>query len=152
MNRPSITVRAGTAADHPAWLTLWRGYQTFYNVDLPAQTTATTWERLLDPAEPLHLALAVARQRVVGLVHFIEHRTCWSPQNSFYLQDLFTDTHARGQGVGRALILHVYTQAAAMGIGRVHWLTQENNAQAMLLYDQVAEKPGFVQYRKTIAG
>ena len=59
------------------------------------------------------------------MVHFIEHRTCWSPQNSFYLQDLFTDAGVRGQGVGRALIEHVYTRAAAMGIGRVHWLTQE---------------------------
>ena len=148
--KPAITIRAATAADHDAWLPLWRGYQAFYQVDLPASTTATTWQRLLDPAEPLHLALAEVGGRVVGMVHFIEHRSCWSPLNSVYLQDLFTDASVRGQGVGRALIEHVYAQAKHLGAGKVHWLTHETNTQAMLLYDQVAEKPGFVQYRKNL--
>ncbi len=70
--------------------------------------------------------------------------------NSVYLQDLFTDASVRGQGVGRALIEHVYAQAKALGAGKVHWLTHESNAQAMVLYDQVADKPGFVQYRKNL--
>ena len=150
MKSSSLTVRAATAADHGAWYPLWRGYQAFYEVDLPATTTATTWQRLLDPAEPLHLALAELSGRVVGMVHFIEHRSCWSPLNSVYLQDLFTDASVRGQGVGRALIEHVYAQAKALGAGKVHWLTHETNRQAMVLYDQVAEKPGFVQYRQNL--
>jgi GNAT superfamily N-acetyltransferase len=148
--KPTITIRAAIAADHDAWLPLWRGYQAFYQVDLPASTTATTWQRLLDPAEPLHLALAEVDGRVVGMVHFIEHRSCWSPLNSVYLQDLFTEASVRGQGVGRALIEHVYAQAKQLGAGKVHWLTHETNRQAMVLYDQVAEKPGFVQYRKNL--
>jgi GNAT superfamily N-acetyltransferase len=148
--KPTISIRAAHAADHDAWLPLWRGYQAFYQVDLPASTTATTWQRLLDPAEPLHLALAELGGRVVGMVHFIEHRSCWSPLNSVYLQDLFTEAGVRGQGVGRALIEHVYAQAKQLGAGKVHWLTHESNQQAMVLYDQVAEKPGFVQYRKNL--
>jgi GNAT superfamily N-acetyltransferase len=150
MKTSAVTVRAATAADHDAWFPLWRGYQAFYQVDLPAATTATTWQRLLDPAEPMHLALAELNGRVVGMVHFIEHRSCWSPLNSVYLQDLFTDASVRGQGVGRALIEHVYAQAKQLGAGKVHWLTHETNTQAMVLYDQVAEKPGFVQYRKNL--
>ena len=150
MKTSAVTVRTATAADHDAWFPLWRGYQAFYQVDLPAATTATTWQRLLDPAEPMHLALAELNGRVVGMVHFIEHRSCWSPLNSVYLQDLFTDAGVRGQGVGRALIEHVYAQAKARGAGKVHWLTHETNRQAMVLYDQVAEKPGFVQYRKNL--
>lgn len=150
MKSSTITVRAANAADHDAWFPLWRGYQAFYQVDLPAATTATTWQRLLDPAEPMHLALAELNGRVVGMVHFIEHRSCWSPLNSVYLQDLFTDASVRGQGVGRALIEHVYAQAKQLGAGKVHWLTHETNTQAMVLYDQVAEKPGFVQYRKNL--
>jgi GNAT superfamily N-acetyltransferase len=148
--KPPITIRAASAQDHDAWFPLWRAYQAFYQVDLPAATTATTWQRLLDPAEPLHLALAEIDGRVVGMVHFIEHRSCWSPLNSVYLQDLFTETGVRGQGVGRALIAHVYVQAQVLGAGKVHWLTHESNTPAMLLYDQVADKPGFVQYRKNL--
>ena len=146
----NVTVRPASANDHAAWLPLWRGYQTFYQVDLPAATTQITWSRFLDPAEPMHLALAELEHRVVGMVHFLEHRSCWSPLNSLYLQDLFTAAEVRGRGVGRALIEYVYAQAPRLGAGKVHWLTHETNTQAMILYDQVAEKPGFVQYRKNL--
>jgi GNAT superfamily N-acetyltransferase len=144
------TIRAATAADHDAWLPLWRGYQAFYKVSLPEATTRTTWQRLLDAAEPMHLALAELGGRVVGMVHFIEHRSCWSEANSIYLQDLFTEPGLRGKGVGRALIEHVYAQAAAMGCAKVHWLTHESNAEAMVLYNRIAERPGFVQYRRNL--
>ena len=55
---------------------------------------------------------------------------------------------ARGLGLGRALIEAVYEKAKAAGASRVHWLTHETNAQARILYDQVADYPGFIQYRK----
>lgn len=150
MANSAALVRPATLADHAAWLPLWRGYQAFYQVDLPTTTTETTWARLLDPQEPMHLALAELAGAVVGMVHFIEHRSCWSPLNSLYLQDLFTAPEVRGRGVGRALIEHVYAQAPLLGAGKVHWLTHESNGDAMLLYDRIAEKPGFVQYRKNL--
>jgi GNAT superfamily N-acetyltransferase len=65
-----------------------------------------------------------------------------------YLQDLFTAEAARGQGVGRALIEAVYLRAAEASLPRVYWHTHETNATAMKLYDTVAEKSGFVVYRK----
>jgi GNAT superfamily N-acetyltransferase len=144
------TIRAATARDFDAWLMLWRGYQAFYKTDIAHETTLATWRRLLDDAEPMHAALADLDGRTIGLVHFIEHRSCWSVGNYMYLQDLFVDTTVRGHGVGRALIDHVYAEAAARGCSRVWWLTHETNAQAMALYDRVAERSGFVQYRKLL--
>ena len=141
------TIRPATAADQAAWLPLWRGYQRFYTVEQPEHETRITWQRLLDPTEPMHLALAECGGSVVGMVHFIEHRTCWTQANAVYWQDLFTAPEARGHGVGRALIAHVCERARAMGCAKVHWHTHETNAQAMALYDKVAERPGFVQYR-----
>ena len=141
-----LTIRAATAADFDAWLPLWRAYQAFYKVDLPEATNRTTWQRLLDPAEPMHLALAELGGKVAGIVHFIEHRSCWSEANDVYLQDLFTAPGLRGKGVGRALIEHVCARARALGCAEVHWLTHETNTQAMALYDKMAQRPGFVQY------
>ena len=65
-----------------------------------------------------------------------------------YLQDLFTAESARGLGVGRALIEAVCARARALGATRVYWQTHETNSAAMRLYDQVAEKSGFVVYRR----
>jgi GNAT superfamily N-acetyltransferase len=144
----TLILREARPADYAAWLPLWHGYLAFYKIELPVCTTYTTWERLLDPDEPMHLRLAQLDGRVVGLVHFIEHRSTGSPYNVIYLQDLYTAPDARGQGVGRALIEHVFAYAQGIHASKVHWLTHEDNTTARRLYDTVAELSPFRQYRK----
>jgi GNAT superfamily N-acetyltransferase len=146
----SIMIRPVCPTDFDAWLALWLAYQTFYRVDIPLETSLTVWRRLLDPAEPMHGALAEVDGRAAGLVHRIYHRTCWSAQEDCYLQDLFVTPAARGTGLGRRLIEHVYEAAAAAGCGRVYWLTHETNATAMALYDRISERSGFVEYSKSL--
>lgn len=147
---PELVVRPICDADHDAWMPLWRGYQAFYRVDIPDATSTVTWRRLLHPAEPMYAALAWRGARAVGLVHWIYHRSCWSVGNFCYLNDLFAEPDVRGTGVGRALIEHVHGEAAAAGCSRVYWLTHETNEEAMRLYDRIAERSGFVQYRKAL--
>jgi GNAT superfamily N-acetyltransferase len=146
----SIEIRPVTAADHAAWLPLWQGYLDFYQSELPAATSAMTWQRFLDPSEPTHAALAWRDGQAIGLVQWIFHRSNWLVAHSCYLQDLFVSSELRGTGIGRLLIEHVYAQAQAAGGARVHWLTHETNTHAMQLYDRIAERSGFVQYRKTL--
>ena len=141
-------IRLVTAADHAAWLPLWQGYQRFYNAEIAAEVSALTWQRFLDPAEPMFAALAWQDGVAVGLVHWIFHRSCWTVSDYCYLQDLYVAETVRGGGVGRALIEQVYAAAQAYGANRVHWLTQEDNAQARQLYDRIASRSGFIQYRQ----
>lgn len=140
-------IREVEVADQAAWLPLWQGYQRFYRVAIAADVSALTWRRLLDPTEPMHAALAWYGGEAVGLVHWIFHRSCWSAGDVCYLQDLFVAKHARGAGLGGALIAHVEARARAAGASRVHWLTQEGNDTARRLYERVAERSGFIQYR-----
>jgi GNAT superfamily N-acetyltransferase len=147
---PAPSLRGLEPADHDAWLPLWRGYQAFYKVDIPEETTQVTWRRLLDPNEPMFGALALDGEGAVGMVHWIMHRSCWTTGDYCYLQDLFVDPNRRSAGIGRMLIEHVYAMAQAAGCSRVYWLTHETNTQAMQLYDRVADKPGFLQYRKIL--
>jgi GNAT superfamily N-acetyltransferase len=144
----AFPIRPFAAADFDTWYPLWRGYQAFYQVDLPLATSLVTWQRILDPQEPMHGAFAIDGTRPVGIVHYIEHRSCWTIGNYCYLQDLFVDGSVRGRGAGRALIEHVYAHAEALGCSRVHWLTQESNHDARKLYDRIADRSGFIQYRK----
>ena len=146
----SIEIRPVTPADHAAWLPLWQGYLDFYQTELPAEVSARTWQRFFDPGEPTHAALAWRDGQAVGLVQWIFHRSNWLVAHSCYLQDLFVSSELRGGGVGRRLIEHVYGEAQAAGAARVHWLTHETNSTAMQLYDRIAARSGFVQYRKTL--
>lgn len=143
----SVEIRPISSADHAVWLPLWQGYQHFYNATIAAETSAVTWQRFLDAAEPMHAALAWRDGVAIGLVNWIFHRSCWTVGDYCYLQDLYVDGNVRGGGVGRLLIEHVYAQAQAAGASRVHWLTQADNAQARLLYDRIASNSGFIQYR-----
>jgi GNAT superfamily N-acetyltransferase len=146
----AIEIKALAFDDQPAWLSLWRGYQAFYKVDIAEAVTQSTWSRLLDPSEPVHGALAMLDSKAVGIVHFLFHRSTWTVGNVCYLQDLFVTPDIRGQGVGELLIAHVYEQAGDAGSPEVYWLTHETNMTAMKLYDRVADRPGFVQYSKTL--
>ena len=139
-----------SAEDRDDWMPLWRGYQAFYGVDIPDAVSAVTWARLLDPAEPMGGALAWEDGEAIGLVHHVGHRSTWTVGDYRYLQDLFVAPGGRGRGTGRALIAHVEAVARGAGCSRLYWLTHESNAGALQLYDRVAERSGFVQYRKVL--
>jgi GNAT superfamily N-acetyltransferase len=150
----AIVVRPVGREDFHAWLELWDGYNAFYgrlgNTALPLEITQATWSRFFDSHEPMHALVAVDADGLLGLAHFLFHRSTIQLSPTCYLQDLFTAHAARGKGVGRALILAVYAHARAAGSGRVYWQTHETNAVAMKLYDQVAEKSGFLVYRHAL--
>jgi hypothetical protein len=147
----SVEIKAIDTNDFGIWLPLWRGYQRFYEVEIPESVTLMTWARLLDPVEPMHAALAMVGEQALGLVHSVYHRSTWATGDDCYLQDLFVANDARGGGIGRALIEHVYTDARRRGASRVHWLTHESNHNAMQLYDRIAKRSGFTQYRQLVA-
>ena len=146
----SVAIKAIDNNDFDIWLTLWEDYQRFYEVDLPKSVTRTTWRRFLDPAEPMRAALAMVGEKALGLAHTVYHRSTWTKGDYCYLQDLFVAHDARGFGVGRALIEHVYADAKRRGAPRVYWSTHETNHNAMQLYDRVADRSGFLVYRKSI--
>lgn len=147
-----IVIRDAVKNDLPSWQILWDGYNAFYGrsgtTALPSRITETTWSRFFDDYEPMHALVAEQSGLLLGLAHFLYHRSTTSLGPTCYLQDLFTVEQARGKGVGRALIDAVVERAKLAGAARVYWQTHETNAVAMRLYDQLAEKSGFIVYRK----
>ena len=147
-------IRSVVREDFSRWLPLWQGYNKFYGrhgaTALPEEITQMTWARFFDAYEPVHCIVAEHEGALLGIVHYLFHRSTISIAPTCYLQDLFTTESARGKGIGRKLIHAVYEQARVAGAARVYWLTHETNTTAMQLYDKVAERSGFVVYRKSM--
>ena len=143
-------MRAVRRGDRAAWDALWRGYNDFYERDIPKATTDRTWSRFFDAREPVHALVAEEDGQLVGLVHYLFHRSTTFIEPICYLQDLFTAPNVRGRGVGRALIQAVYERAKAAGAARVYWHTHHTNHTARMRYDKVAEDSGFIVYRQQL--
>lgn len=150
----TLTIRPIALTDYEQWLPLWDGYNAFYgrsgDTALDPEITRTTWARFFDPAEPVHALVAESNGELIGLTHYLYHRSTTAINLTCYLQDLFTAEAARGKGAGRALINEVYNQAKLAGSPRVYWMTHETNHTAMELYNKVADKSGFLVYRKML--
>jgi GNAT superfamily N-acetyltransferase len=144
----AIQIRPLTADDRDAWLGLWQGYQLFYEARIDDEVTALTWSRIVDPDGPIHGLGAEADRRLIGIAHYLFHASSWSAGDYCYLQDLFVADTARGRGAARSLIEAVSAAADSAGAARLYWLTHESNAGARALYDKIATRTGFIQYRR----
>lgn len=150
MTRTSAIIRPVRDSDSAGWTPLWQGYLSFYRASLPDDVTELTWSRFFDAAEPLHALVADQEGRLIGFAHYLLHRSTWARLCYCYLEDLFVEEKIRGGGVGRALIAAVEAAARDAGASRLYWMTHQSNARAQLLYNDVAERSEFIQYRKTL--
>jgi GNAT superfamily N-acetyltransferase len=145
-----FVIRTIQRDDYEGWRPLWDGYNAFYGrsgvTALPEEITQATWERFFTPSEPVHAFIAEESGHIVGLTHFLFHRSTTRLHDVCYLQDLFTVPHLRGLGIGRRLIEAVYDAARTAGSSRVYWLTQTSNQPGRALYDKVAKHSGFIVY------
>lgn len=144
----ALTTRLLAPSDRAQWEPLWQGYLTFYKASVQPDVTDETWRRFHDDEEPMRAWGAFDGERLLGIVHCILHRTTWSRKPICYLQDLFTAPDARGKGVGKALIERVYAEARTNDWFRVYWQTHETNAEAQVLYNKMADRSGFIVYRR----
>lgn len=145
-----VRIRRLEARDKARWLILFKGYITFYKATVADDVIEQTWQRLMAAEPDFHIALVAvdATDMPIGLAHVLFHRSTWSPTYYCYLEDLFVEPGLRAKGVGRALIDAVYREADARQCTRTYWATQEFNYRARGLYDQMATKSVFVQYRR----
>jgi len=144
-----LSIRPLEPSDEADWRRLWTAYLEFYESAVSEDVYKSTFSRLTDLGNSKQCAaLAVLDGVAVGLVHWIYHPHNWKIEDVIYLQDLYADPSVRGKGIGRALIEHVYEVADQGETPTVYWMTQEFNATARLLYDRIAEKTVFVQYKR----
>ena len=145
-----MILRNAEPGDRAAWHRLWQGFLDYCDTTLPPAVTDSTWSRLMDPASPLKMRLAVVDGTPLGFAIHQHHPSTWVMGDDCYLEDLFVDPAARGQGLGRALINDLMALARARGWHRLYWNTDATNATARKLYDSFVENDGHIRYRVTL--
>ena len=145
----SVIIRSLEAKDNAKWSSMWTEYLKFYDSEVTIDIREMTFTRLIDPNRKVQNCLVAERNgNLIGLVHFIYHVHNWKIEDVCYLQDLFVDPKARGQGVGCALIEKVYATADLNGTPSVYWMTQDFNVNARVLYDRIGNLTPFIKYSR----
>lgn len=142
-----LLIRPAAPGDETEWRRLWKGFLEYYKHPLQPEVIQHTWTRLMDPACTLSCRLAIRGRRTLGFAIHQHHPSTWVMGDDCYLEDLFVDPAARGQGIGRALITDLIEFARNRGWKRLYWNTDASNSAARALYDQFAQDDGHVRYR-----
>ena len=142
----AILVRPATTEDRQAWFGLWRAYCEFYGTSVPDAVSEATWERLLNPAQPMMCFLACDGSEVVGFANAVLHLNTWTTRHICYLEDLFVAPEKRGEGGGHALIQALRQRGRDENWFRIYWMTKQDNAPARRLYDSITPVTDWVRY------
>ncbi len=145
----NIKIRDLTSADWTSWQRLAMIYVRDHEMGHPADAIGPTFDRLTDLEIPSVRGLLIFVDGVArGFLHFMTHSYCWRKEDVTYVQDLFVEEAARGQGLARKLMARVYQEADQAGTSQVYWLALTGNKPARGLYDQIGQVQDLVQYRR----
>ena len=142
----SLTIRPTAPADEARWKELFRAYREFYRLEPSEEIVSRVWSWITDPDHEVQSLVAEADGTIVGIADYRRFSRPSTGSVGIWLDDLFTDPQARGRGTGRALISRLQEIAAVEGCSVVRWITADDNAQAQVLYDDVAKKTNWLTY------
>ena len=140
-----VTVSPLAPGDRLRWNELWKQYQEFYSVIIPAAASDATWTKI-QSGRIRGFGARVPGEGLVGIVHCLFHEDTWSLAPACYLQDLYVAPTQRGGGYGRLLVETVAAAAKEAGASAPYWLTHETNVAARRLYDRLGRNQGFIHY------
>ena len=138
-------IRRATAADLPALHRLVVGLARYEKLEDQVVSSVADFERalcaadarveavLLWPAEVDDDAEA-SRSGPVAFALFFHNFSTFLGRRGLYLEDLFVEPHHRGNGYGRALLIHLARLAVERGCGRFEWSVLDWNVDAQAFY------------------
>jgi ribosomal protein S18 acetylase RimI-like enzyme len=108
-----------------------------------AQLAGSVARLLADP--DTEFLLGGAGEAASGVCQLRYRHSVWTGAPDCWLEDLFVEEHARGAGLGRALVEAALDAARARGAARIELDTNETNTAAIALYERL----GFSAQSKT---
>ena len=136
-----LRIRRAEARDVPEILALIRDLAEYERA--PEEATATAEDLLRDgfsEAPRFFVEMAELDGRVAGFAFWFFNYSTWQGRPGLYLEDLFVRPAFRGQGIGKALLVHLARVAVAEGCGRFQWQVLDWNTPAIEFYEALGAK------------
>jgi GNAT superfamily N-acetyltransferase len=131
-------IRYAVPGDEATILRLIRDLATYEREpDAVQATEESIRDELFGDGPQVFAFLAEQEGRAVGFALWFLTFSTWTGRPSLYLEDLFVDEAARGQGVARALFRRLAKEAKARGCARIDWAVLDWNVEAMAFYEKL---------------
>jgi GNAT superfamily N-acetyltransferase len=130
-----IRIEPATARDVPIVLQLIKALAEYEKLSSEVVATEDSIRQtLFGDAPEAEAAIAWAGNEPVGLAIWFHNYSTFLAQRGLYLEDLFVLPKWRGQGIGKALLVHLAGIAVERGCGRMEWSVLDWNAPAIGFY------------------
>jgi GNAT superfamily N-acetyltransferase len=136
----SLTIRLATAADVTLIVQFIRSLAEYERLTDEVEVTEERLRNTLFPAEghsPAECILAFWEGQPAGFALFFTNYSTFLGKPGIYLEDLFVSAELRGQGIGKALLLHLAKLANARRCGRMEWAVLDWNQPAIEFYESL---------------
>jgi GNAT superfamily N-acetyltransferase len=137
-------IRPATHSDLPLILQFIRDLAAYEKLSAEVTATEAQLAQTLFPpggaAPAAHCVLAFAAGRPAGFALYFFNYSTFLARPGLYLEDLFVAEACRGQGIGKALLLHLARLANTRGCGRMEWAVLDWNQPAIDFYESLGAR------------
>jgi GNAT superfamily N-acetyltransferase len=138
----SILIRGATEQDVPLIRQLITELAEYEKLsDQVEATESLLHEHLFGPRPIVEAMIAELDGDAVGFALFFHNFSTFLGRPGIYLEDLFVRPHARGKGVGRALLREIAKLALRRKCGRLEWAVLDWNEPAIGFYKSLGAVP-----------
>lgn len=133
-----IRVELASSQNFEILLKMIAEYQRFYSVEPDSERNRTFFSELMrEPERGVQFLAKQSANEYLGFATIYFPNSSLSAGTSCLLNDLYTISPARGQGVGKRLIQECSDYAKTQGFTSLEWVTQKSNDKARRLYDSL---------------
>ncbi len=137
-----LAIRIATAADVPEILRFIRALAVYEKLEGEVVADEARLHATLFGSRPAaEVLIAELAGAPVGFALFFPSYSTFLARPGLYLEDLFVDPAARGQGVGLALMSALARITLERGWGRFEWAVLDWNTPAIEFYRALGAKP-----------
>src|SRR5215469_2580118 len=138
----SVLVRLAIESDVPLILQFIRELAEYEKLSHEVTASESLLrEHLFGPRAVAEAMIAELDNEPVGFALFFHNFSTFLGRPGIYLEDLFVRPHARGKGVGRALLTEIAKLAVRRKCGRLEWAVLDWNQPAIRFYKSLGAIP-----------